>query len=159
MDFKFDNLIAMQIRRLTRPKVKMDFPIFYDEALFENGKVIRDEETMQQLLSICDVSYDGVPASAAISFNPSFGKISQGEEIKVLYTIQNASPTYNLDQLDISCRVESEAKDSEEKRKLGEKDMPSPTVQKLLDKVIAQLGPRETLGFVFTFKIDQLHNY
>ena len=75
----------------------MDFPVFYDESLFEPGKVIRDEETMQQLLSICDVSYAGIPASAAVTFNPSFGKICLGEEIKVLYTIQNASPVHNLD--------------------------------------------------------------
>ena len=53
----------------------------------------------------CDVSYDGVPASAALNFNSSFGKISTGEHFKVLFTIQNQSAQYNIDELDIKSTV------------------------------------------------------
>jgi len=59
------------------------------------------------LLNVCDVSYDGVPASSALNFNPSFGKISQGEHFKVLFTIQNNNSVNNIDQLDMKCSVVS----------------------------------------------------
>jgi len=85
MDFKFDQLISQSIKRLTRPKFRNDFPVLYDEKNYHGtetpieGKlleVVTDPESLQDLLNICDVSYDGVPASAAINFNPVFGKIS-----------------------------------------------------------------------------------
>jgi len=49
--------------------------------------VITDEASLNELQQVCDISYDGVPAGAAINFNPFFGKISQGEYFKVLFTI------------------------------------------------------------------------
>ena len=52
-----------------------------------------------------DVSYDGIPSGAAINFNPSFGKISMGEYFKVLFTIQNTSGNYNLEELKLKSTV------------------------------------------------------
>jgi len=53
----------------------------------------------------CDVSYDGVPNTAALNFNPSFGKICLGEYFKVLFTIQNISPAFNIEELKLKSSV------------------------------------------------------
>ena len=53
----------------------------------------------------CDVSYDGVSSSAALNFNPSFGKICMGEYFKVLFTIQSTSASYNLEELKLKSSV------------------------------------------------------
>lgn len=63
-----------------------DSNIFKDESQSQYQEV-RDPEQLAQLSSMCDIAYDGVPAHAAINFNPSFGKISMGEHFKVLFTI------------------------------------------------------------------------
>ena len=57
----------------------------------QDQEIISDEQTLTDLMNRCDVSYDGVPNSAALNFNPSFGKICLGEYFKVLFTIQNTS--------------------------------------------------------------------
>lgn len=59
--------------------------------------IVEDQDELRELMNSCDVSYDGVPASSAINFNPTFGKISQGEHCKVLFTIQNSSSSFNID--------------------------------------------------------------
>ena len=33
MDFKFDQLIVQSVKRLTRPKLKHDFPVMYDRQM------------------------------------------------------------------------------------------------------------------------------
>ena len=160
-NFKFDQLISQSIKRLTRPKFRNDFPHFYDEKLYHgseqpiDGKlleVVTDQEDLKELLNICDVSYHGVPASAALNFNPVFGKISQGEHFKVLFTIQNSNAVYNIDQLEIKCVVTFGGQDQN-----GQPTQPREL--KLLTKVIPQLGPKEQLGFVFAFRVDHLDNY
>ena len=96
MDIQFEQLISCSIKRLTRPKFKNEFPQFYDSQAFreegivalpEDMQVIHDQETLNELMNRCDVSYDGVSAAGAINFNPSFGKICTGEHFKVLFTI------------------------------------------------------------------------
>ena len=113
MDVKFDNLISQQIKRLSRPKFKNEFVVMHDPQDNESKtaidpkleEIITDESVLLDLRNICDISYDGVPSSAAMNFNPAFGKICQGENFKVLYTIQNSSPKHTVDQLDIKCTV------------------------------------------------------
>ena len=117
MDLPFDQLVSCSIKRLTRPKFKNEFAQFYDRRAFLEQddddayvapgtlKVIQDENVLKDLMNRCDVSYDGVPASAAINFNSSFGKISTGEQFKVLFTIQNSSASYNLEELEIKSTV------------------------------------------------------
>ena len=107
MDFKFDQLITQSIKRLTRPKVSNDFSNFYDHRLYRNDlkdefsldqmEVIGDKKTLKELQTHCEVSYDGIPANASLNFNSVFGKISQGEDFKALFTIQNSSSTSNVD--------------------------------------------------------------
>lgn len=71
----------------------------------QDQEVISDQETLNDVLNCCDVSYEGVPSSAAINFNPSFGKISMGEYFKVLFTIQNTSASFNLEELKLKSTV------------------------------------------------------
>ena len=71
----------------------------------EEMEVISDQETLNELMSRCDVSYDGVSAAGAINFNPSFGKICTGEHFKVLFTIQNSNPLYSLEELKLKSTV------------------------------------------------------
>ena len=107
-------MIDASIKRLTRPKFKNDYEQYFDEKQFnlgdedskdtaadsqgeslssglggaQNGfEVVRDEAHLQELMSRCDISYDGIPSHAALNFNPSFGKISMGEQFRVLFTI------------------------------------------------------------------------
>ena len=68
---------------------------------------MRDPEQLAHLSSMCDISYDGVPAHAAINFNPSFGKISMGEHFKVLFTIQNKISTFAVEELRIKATLNS----------------------------------------------------
>lgn len=99
----------------------------------------------------CDVSYDGVPASAAINFNSSFGKISTGEQFKVLFTIQNSSASYNLEELEIKSTVVRIQKQ--------EGSGPAPKETLLIQKTIPQLGPKEQIGFVFAFRVEHSDQY
>ena len=112
MEIPFDQLVSCSIKRLTRPKFKNEFAQLYDGRAFQDFdlqpgevKVVHDEDLLRDLMNRCDVSYDSVPASAALNFNSSFGKISTGEHFKVLFTIQNSSASYNLDELDIKSTV------------------------------------------------------
>ncbi len=58
-----------------------------------NNKGENSPENGQQseFLNSNDISYDGIEADAAISYNPSFGKIYTGEQFKVLFTLMNTS--------------------------------------------------------------------
>lgn len=162
MDFKFDPLISQSIKRLTRPKFNNEFPNFYDHKAYNNYQdgidaelmeIVEDQETLSRLMNACDVNYDDVPASAAINFNPVFGKICQGETFIVLFVIQNSSPSFNVDQLEIKINVESG----------GQKDANGAPINlkehKVIKKSIPQLGPREQLGFVISFRVENLDNY
>jgi hypothetical protein len=46
-----------------------------------------------------------VANTAAINFNPSFGKICLGEYFKVLFTIQNNSANYDLEGLHLKSSI------------------------------------------------------
>ena len=50
-------------------------------------EVKRDPEVVKKMLTSVDCSFDGVPSSAAMNFNPYFGKISRGEHFKALFTV------------------------------------------------------------------------
>ena len=89
----------------------MEFPQLYDpvamgadmrdpinkEKGLKEPYIVRGGELMEligessdlnrEMLNRCDIAYDGVPASSAMNFNPSFGKISMGEFCKVILTI------------------------------------------------------------------------
>lgn len=93
---------------MTRPKFKGDFPQLYDSDAFQKGRehefendveIIKDEDTLKDLMNRSDTSFNGVAASNAINFNPSFGKICMGEHFKVLFTIQNNSASYSLEEI------------------------------------------------------------
>lgn len=91
---------------------------------------------LKNLMSKCDISYDGVPSSAALNFNSSFGKISTGEHFKVLFTIQNSSASYNLDELEIRSTVVRIQKNAPPNAQ-------APKESVLTEKTIAHLGPKE----------------
>jgi hypothetical protein len=50
-------------------------------------------------LNANDISYDGVEADAAVSYNPRFGKIYTGDQFKVLFTLMNTSSSYALENM------------------------------------------------------------
>lgn len=52
-----------------------------------------------------DVGYDGVPADCALNYISTFGKISTGEQFRVLFTIQNDSSQYALQNVNMKVRV------------------------------------------------------
>jgi hypothetical protein len=99
-----------------------------------------------------DVSYDGIPSGAAINFNPSFGKISMGEYFKVLFTIQNTSANYNLEELKLKSTVVRVLKNPNP-------NQPAPKEQILTELTIPQLGPKEQIGFIFAFRVDHEDQY
>ena len=79
-------MISTSIKRLTKPRFKHEFTTLYDPVQFQAipliGSDLQDaqEELMQnELLNSNDVSYDGIESDAALSYNPSFGKICTGE--------------------------------------------------------------------------------
>ena len=61
----------------------------------------------------CDISYEGVPTHAALNFNTSFGKISMGENFKVLFTIQNKNLSFGVDDLKIKTTLEKVPKNKQ----------------------------------------------
>ena len=105
---------------------------------------------------MCDVSYDGVPAHAAINFNPSFGKISMGEHFKVLFTIQNKIATYAVEELRIKATLNSVPKPKAGKEAQAPEKGNEIT---LMSTVVNRLGPKEPLGFVISFKVDREEHY
>ena len=134
-----------------------------DSALFDGNilkdnqyEEIRDPEKLANLATMCDVAYDGVPAGAAINFNPSFGKISMGEHFKVLFTIQNKISKHPVEELRIKATLNSVPKPK------GGKDPVAPEKANeitLMSTVVNRLAPKEPLGFVISFKVDREEHY
>ena len=120
----------------------------------QDQEVIQDEQTLQDLMNRCDVSYDGVSSSAALNFNPSFGKICMGEYFKVLFTIQNTSASYKLEELKLKSSVIRVLKNP-----AAAVNQPPPKEQVLTQIVICSLDPKEQIGFVFAFRVDHEDQY
>ena len=59
------------------------------------------------------MTYDGVSTSAALNFNPSFGKISMGEQFRCLFTVQNKSAKHALESLQVKTTLEKVPKGQE----------------------------------------------
>ena len=53
-----------------------------------------------------DVSYDGVPSDCALNYVSTFGKICTGETFRVLFSIQNESQSYYLQNVKMSVAVQ-----------------------------------------------------
>ena len=53
-----------------------------------------------------DVAYDGVSADCALNYVSTFGKISTGENFRVLFTIQNKSAQYSIQKLNMKVVVQ-----------------------------------------------------
>ena len=103
------------------------------------------------MMQSCDVTYDGISTGAAMNFNPSFGKISMGEQFRCLFTVQNKSHTHALDTLQVKTTLEKVPK--------GQDSADKKNISILLDVKINRLGPLEQQGFVIHFKVDSEESY
>ena len=104
-------MIVCSVKRLTRPKFNHEFTQFNDWKAFatedgaekkqdesymieedyspahEQPDAFRDHQWTALGANRHDVGYDGVPADCALNYVSTFGKISTGENFRVLFTI------------------------------------------------------------------------
>ena len=129
MELRFNELIVCSVKRLTRPKFNHEFTQFNDNLAFggseaqeendqkfdieedydptvEQPQAFRDHQWTSLGANRHDVGYDGVPSDCAMNYVSTFGKISTGENFRVLFTIQNESASYSLTNIRMSVRVQ-----------------------------------------------------
>ena len=110
MELRFNELIVCSVKRLTRPKFNHEFTQFNDNLAFrdpntpeqdpkkfdieedydpgmEQPRAFRDQQWTELGANRHDVGYDGVPSDCAMNYVSTFGKISTGENFRVLFTI------------------------------------------------------------------------
>lgn len=145
--FSFDKLLEVNIKRLSRPKFRHEFPQFNDPTLYQtqldpkNDYSDNDELSDEQKLKLWkeqgaftnDVSYDGISSDTALSYFSNFGKIFKGEQFKTLLTILNTSSIYTLDRIRINVSVSRNSKSDQ----LEKGDLV------LIDETINSLGARQ----------------
>jgi hypothetical protein len=103
MELRFDKLLAMNIKRLTRPKFKKEHPQFNDPNIFdyEPGQELDQDKAVwnQQRCQLNDIAFSGVSSDQCLSYLSYFGRICTGEHFKVLLTVMNSSANYSLQKV------------------------------------------------------------
>lgn len=150
MELKFDKLLAVNIKRLTRPKFKHEFPQFNDPNILEYQPNKAEDKSAWgiQGAHTNDVAYGGVSSDQSLSYLSYFGRICTGEHFKVLLTIMNSSANYSLQRLRITVRVTRQNQNRQHSIDKRQGD------QTLLQETIAVLNPRDQMGFPISFKVD-----
>ena len=84
-------LYSNDVKEETKKAVQlMDIEEDYDPSA-EQDEAFRGQQWDSIGANRHDISYDGIPADCALNYISTFGKISTGEQFKVLFTIQNDS--------------------------------------------------------------------